>query len=161
MIYARARNGAIGKDGKLPWHLPEDLAHFRQVTLGFPVIMGRRTWDSLPARFRPLPGRRNIVVSRNTDWRPEGAEVVATLDAALALCALDEQAWVIGGGEMYRSAMPIAARIEVTEIDADFEGDTFMPPLAAPWVGTDHGGGVGASGLPYRFVTYIREPRGD
>src|SRR5690606_2049330 len=118
LVYARARNGVIGKDGVLPWHLPEDLAHFRKVTMGAPVIMGRKTWASLPERFRPLPGRRNIVVTRQAGWSAPGAETAHSLEQAVALCEADAHAWVIGGAEIYRQALPLAQVAEVTELDA-------------------------------------------
>ena len=95
LILARAANGVIGKEGKLPWHLPEDLAHFKRVTMGCPVIMGRKTWDSLPPKFRPLPGRANIVITRDGEWKAAGAERAASLPQALALCAHQPQAWVL------------------------------------------------------------------
>jgi dihydrofolate reductase len=100
LIFARARNGVIGKAGGLPWHLPEDMAHFKQVTMGCPVIMGRKTWDSLPERFRPLPGRTNIVVTRAPQWNAPGAVRAASLPEAVALCTGQPQAWVIGGADI-------------------------------------------------------------
>ncbi|MEP6873046.1 MAG: dihydrofolate reductase [Burkholderiales bacterium] len=127
LIAAVPRNGAIGKAGGLLWHEPEDQKHFRRVTMGCPVIMGRKTWDSLPARFRPLPGRRNLVITRNAAWRADGAEVVASLDAALALLADAPKAFVIGGAEIYVLALPQADELVLTEIDADLDGDTFFP----------------------------------
>lgn len=156
LIYARARNGVIGKDNQMPWHLPEDLAHFKRVTLGSPVIMGRKTWDSLPPRFRPLPGRRNIVLTRQADWSAEGAERVGTLQQALALCGDVDTAWVTGGAEVYRLALPLAQRVEVTEIDADYEGDAFAPKLGPQWREVARERHVAASGLGYSFVTYRR-----
>lgn len=156
LIYARARNGVIGKDNQMPWHLPEDLAHFKRVTLGSPVIMGRKTWDSLPPRFRPLPGRRNIVLTRQADWSAEGAERVGTLQQALALCGDVDTAWVTGGAEVYRLALPLAQRVEVTEIDADYEGDAFAPELGPQWREVARERHVAASGLGYSFVTYRR-----
>ncbi len=156
LIYARAANGVIGKDGAMPWHLPEDLAHFRQLTQGWPVIMGRKTWDSLPPRFRPLPGRRNLVLTRQSGWAADGAEPVADLQAALARCADAQQVWVIGGGQVYAQAEPLAQRIEVTEIGRDFEGDAFAPTLGPGWRETARQSGVSAQGLPYSFVTLQR-----
>ena len=103
LIWAQADGGVIGKDGVMPWHVPEDLAHFKQVTLGAPVIMGRKTWDSLPPRFRPLPGRRNIVVTRQADWQHADVDVVHSIDDALALAAegtTDGIVWVIGGAQL-------------------------------------------------------------
>jgi dihydrofolate reductase len=128
LIAAVARQRVIGRGNSLPWHLPEDLRHFRAVTTGHPVIMGRRTWESLPARFRPLPGRRNIVVTRQPAWRAEGAEVVASPDAALALLGSVPQAFVIGGAELYAAMLPLADELLLTEIDRDFDGDAFFPP---------------------------------
>jgi dihydrofolate reductase len=154
LIYARARNGTIGKDGQMPWHLPEDLAHFKRVTLGQPVIMGRKTWDSLPARFRPLPGRVNIVVTRQTDWHSDGALRAASMDEALRLCGDAPDAWIIGGAEIYRQAEPLASTAVVTEIDVDFEGDAFAPGLGKNWHEIQRESHVAASGLPFSFVTY-------
>ncbi len=127
LIAAVARNGVIGRGDALPWQLPEDQRHFRRVTMGAPVIMGRKTWDSLPARFRPLPGRRNIVVTRNPAWRAAGAEQAPSLDAALALAADAARAFVIGGGELYRAALAQAAELVLTEIERDFDGDARFP----------------------------------
>ena len=127
LIAAVARNGAIGKTGGLAWHEPEDQKHFRRVTMGCPVIMGRKTWDSLPVRFRPLPGRRNVVITRDAAWRADGAEPVPSLDAALALLAEAAKAFVIGGAEVYALALPHATELVLTEIDAVLDGDTFFP----------------------------------
>jgi dihydrofolate reductase len=156
LILARARNGAIGKGGVMPWHLPEDLAHFRRVTLGCPVIMGRKTWDSLPPKFRPLPGRANIVVTRQSDWRAPGATRATSLPDALALCAGADHAWVIGGAEIYAQALPLAHTAEVTEIDADFEGDTFAPAFDSGGHEVARERHQSATGLPFSFVTYVR-----
>ena len=128
LIAAVARHGAIGRHNDLLWQDPRDQKHFRQTTLGCPVIMGRRTWDSLPERFRPLPGRRNIVVTRNTAWQASGAEVAHSLDDALALVDRAPRAFVIGGGELYAQALPLADELVLTEVEADFEADTFFPP---------------------------------
>ena len=160
LVYARARNGVIGKGGTLPWHLPEDLAHFKQVTLGCPVIMGRRTWDSLPPRFRPLPGRQNVVITRRTHWSEQGATRASSLAEALALCRDQPHLWVIGGAEIFAQAMPLAHTIEVTEIDKDFDGDVFAPPLGPEWVAARRESHVSASGVGYSFVTYIHKERG-
>ena len=116
----------IGDDGTIPWRLPEDMAHFRALTIGHPVVMGRRTWDSLPDRFRPLPGRRNIVVTRNPGWRADGAERAASLDDALDLVEGDERVFVIGGAEIY-ARHSRADELVLTEIDLDVEGDTLFP----------------------------------
>ena len=124
LIAAVARNGAIGKDNTLLWRLPEDLKFFKRTTLGCPVIMGRKTWDSIG---RPLPGRRNIVVTRNHAWRAEGAEVFHGLEEALAATADVPKAFVIGGAELYAQALPLADELVLTEVDADFDGDAFFP----------------------------------
>ena len=157
MIFARAANGVIGHDNRMPWHLPEDLAHFRQTTLGAPVIMGRKTWDSLPEKFRPLPGRLNIVVTRQPAWRADGANVVHSLPQALALCAAQPVAWIIGGADLYRQAEPLADEVVVTEIDRDFHGDAFAPELGRQWHECSRESGVSTQGLRYSFVTYRRE----
>ncbi|HWI83086.1 dihydrofolate reductase [Ramlibacter sp.] len=159
LVYARARNGVIGKDGALPWHLPEDLAHFKRVTLGSPVIMGRRTWESLPPRFRPLPGRLNVVVTRQADWAAPGAQRAASLPQALAVCGDRPAAWVIGGEQLFRDALADAEVLEVTEIDADFEGDVRAPELDASWREVRREAHRSADGLPFAFVTYQRQPR--
>jgi dihydrofolate reductase len=154
LIWAQARGGVIGRGGVLPWHLPEDLAHFKRTTLGAPVLMGRKTWDSLPPRFRPLPGRQNIVITRDPQWQAAGADRAATLDEALALCAHADTAWVTGGAEIFRLALPRAHLAVVTEIDADFAGDTFAPALGPGWRETARERHVAANGIPYCFVTY-------
>ena len=161
LIYARARNGVIGKDGQLPWHLPEDLAHFKRVTIGCPVIMGRKTWDSLPERFRPLPGRSNIVVTRQSDWNASGGTRAASLDEAIALCEGQPRAWVIGGAQLFALAVDIADVAEVTEIDADFDGDTFAPSLGPQWheVAREHH--ASANGVQFSFATYRHTQAGD
>ena len=127
LVAAIARGGVIGRDGAVPWHLPDDMARFREITLGHPVVMGRKTWDSLPERFRPLPDRRNIVVTRNAEWRAEGAERARSLDEALRLLGGEAVAYVIGGAELYTAALPLADELLLTEIDAEFAGDTRFP----------------------------------
>jgi dihydrofolate reductase len=154
LIYARARNGVIGVNNTLPWHLPEDLAHFKRTTLGQPVIMGRKTWDSLPPKFRPLPGRVNIVVTRQADWQAEGALRAGSIGEAMTLCPADAQAWVIGGAEIYAQAAPSASTAVVTEIDQDFEGDAFAPQLGDGWTEIQREQHTAANGLPFSFVTY-------
>jgi len=158
LIYARAANGVIGKDGVMPWHLPEDLAHFKQLTQGHPVIMGRKTWDSLPPRFRPLPGRVNIVITRQPDWAADGAQRAASLEEALALAAAERPAtaWVIGGAQIYAQALPLAQRVEATEIAQPFDGDAHAPALGPEWAETARTGHTAASGLRYDFVRYER-----
>ena len=160
LIYARAANGVIGKDGGLPWRLPEDMAHFKRTTSGHPVIMGRKTWDSLPPNFRPLPGRTNIVVTRQPDWGAEGAMRASSIDDALALCPSDSDAWVIGGAQIYRESLPLAHTAVVTEIDADFDGDAHAPPLGPHWRETRRERHTAANGLSFSFVTYHNTARG-
>lgn len=156
LIYARAANGVIGKDNTLPWHLPEDMAHFKRLTVGCPVIMGRKTWDSLPPRFRPLPGRKNIVVTRQMDWHSDGAYRASSLQEALTVCADAPEVWVIGGAQIYAEAEPLAQRAIVTEIDRDFEGDAHAPTLGTAWKETERESHVssGADALRFSFVTY-------
>ncbi len=156
LIYARAANGVIGQNNALPWHLPEDLAHFKRTTLGCPVIMGRKTWDSLPPKFRPLPGRLNIVVSRNPDWQAAGAQHAASIPQALALCPAGSEVWVIGGAQIYAQALPLASRVVVTEIAQDFEGDAFAPTLDAAWQVQRRETHLSGSGMPFAFVTYVQ-----
>lgn len=158
LIAAVARNGVIGRGGELVWHESEDQKHFRRVTMGCPVIMGRKTWDSLPARFRPLPGRRNVVVTRNAAWRAEGAERAASLDAALALANDAPKVFVIGGAELYALALPRADELVLTEIDADFDGDAHFPPWPrARFVLASSEPHFSAAGLGYRFNHYHRQ----
>ena len=157
LILARARNGVIGKQNALPWHLPEDMAHFKRTTLGCPVIMGRKTWDSLPVKFRPLPGRLNVVVTRQPDWSAEGAVVVNSLEAACAACPIESTAWVIGGAELYAQALALASSAVVTELDADFEGDAFAPCFGPEWQEVARESHVSSGGLPFSFVTYQKQ----
>ncbi|HMO48171.1 MAG TPA: dihydrofolate reductase [Rubrivivax sp.] len=128
LIAAVARNGVIGNDNRLLWQLSEDMRFFKQTTLGHAVVMGRKTWQSLPPRFRPLPGRRNLVVTRNPAFEAPGAECVASLDAALQRLTLDDEVFVIGGAELYALALPRAQRLLLTEVDRDFDGDARFPP---------------------------------
>jgi len=161
MIWAEAADGVIGADGGMPWHVPEDMAHFKAVTMGAPVVMGRRTWESFPDRFRPLPGRRNIVVTRQEDWTDAGAERAGSLEAALAAAGSDdpERIWIIGGGQLYREAISAADRLEVTELDVEVGGDTRAPDRAG-WqaVREDPAKGwhTSRSGIRYRFLTLER-----
>ncbi len=159
MVWAEARGGAIGRGGEMPWHLPEDLAHFREVTSGSPVIMGRRTWESLPERFRPLPGRENVVVSRDSEFVAVGAQSVTSLEAALE--SIDSDAsivWVMGGGQLYRAAMPLADELVVTRIEIDVaDADTFAPTIGPEWKLVDPGLPlVAANGLKYSFERWAR-----
>jgi dihydrofolate reductase len=129
LVVAAARNGVIGRDGGLPWRLPSDLKRFKALTMGKPVVMGRKTWESLP--IKPLPGRRNIVVTRQSGFAAPGAETAPSLDAAIDLAGACEEIAVIGGGEIYRAAFPLANRIYLTEVAMDAKGDTFFPPVPA------------------------------
>jgi len=156
LIYARAANGVIGADNALPWHLPEDLAHFKRQTLGAPVIMGRKSWDSLPPRFRPLPGRTNIVLTRQSDWQAQGALRASSLPEAIALAGTVPEVWVIGGAQVYAEAEPLAQRAVVTEIAQDFEGDAFAPTLSCAWHERSREAHVTSAGLPFAFVQYER-----
>ena len=156
LIWAQASNGVIGRDGVMPWHVPEDMARFKELTIGHPVIMGRRTWDSIAPKYRPLVDRRNIVVSRQPDFVAEGAEVVHSVDDALTMVR-DAPAWVIGGGQVYAATMPAATHLEVTEIGADYDGDTVAPAIDASWTlasATDWA--TSRTGPEYRFLSYVR-----
>ena len=159
LIFARARNGVIGRNNALPWHLPEDLAHFKRLTAACPVIMGRKTWDSLPPRFRPLPGRRNLVVTRQRDWSADGAIAASSLQDALHRCAASNptpaEVWITGGAELYAQASALAHRAVVTELAQDFEGDAFAPQLGAGWVETRREDHRSNNGMQFAFVTYI------
>ncbi|MDK9703867.1 MAG: dihydrofolate reductase [Sulfuritalea sp.] len=157
LIAAVARNGVIGIDDRLPWHLPADLRHFKALTTGHAVIMGRKTWESLPAKFRPLPGRRNIVVTRDAGYRAEGAVVALSLPAAID-AAGEGEAFVIGGAELYAAALPLADRLQLTEIDADFEGDTRFPAIDPQrWRETARETHRGDADFDYAFVTYRKK----
>lgn len=156
LIWAQSQSGIIGRGGGIPWQVPEDMARFKELTMGHTVVMGRRTWESLPARFRPLPGRRNVVISRNPGYRADGADVTGTLDPAL-----DDggQTWVIGGAEIYHLALPVATRCEVTVVDVDLspqDEDVFAPVLDESWIGTAGPWQDSTSGLRYRFYRYLR-----
>ena len=182
MIWAQAHGRAIGKDGAMPWHVPEDLAHFRTTTSASsgtstpPVIMGRVTWESLSPRFRPLPGRRNIVITRQHDYAAPGAELAPSLESALSLAGVhlpgedgsgdrtptgSPPVWIMGGAQIYAAGMAFADTLVVTEFDIDVSGaDAFAPAIDSSWepVETDPAAGwhISTSGVPYRFVTYQR-----
>jgi dihydrofolate reductase len=154
LIAAIARNGVIGANGGMPWRLPEDLKHFKKLTLGHPVIMGRRTWESLG---KPLPGRENIVVSRRAGFEAPGASVAATLEAAIALCTGESVAFVIGGAEIYAAALPLADGLVLTEIDADYEGDTRFPEWdRKAWRVSQKETHTSGEGVRFDFVLYER-----
>jgi dihydrofolate reductase len=154
VIWAQSTSGVIGRAGGIPWQLPEDQARFKNLTGGHTVVMGRLTWESLPARVRPLPGRRNVVLTRHTDYMADGAEVVTALEDA----PLDD-AWVIGGSQIYTAALPLATRCEVTEVEVDLrreDGDVVAPVLDESWVGTVGDWQDSSTGLRYRFHSYLR-----
>lgn len=164
LIWAQARDRIIGADGVMPWHLPEDLEHFRELTSGGVVVMGRRTWESIPSRFRPLPGRENIVVTRQERWSTEGALIAHSLDDALALGRSTQSVrnpmWIIGGGTLYAQARSVAHRAEITEIDLTVAGDTRAPILDESWT-ANPGEWLSSPStvLRYRFVSYTKRFR--
>lgn len=163
LVWAQANGGVIGKDGAMPWRLPEDGAHFRRVTMSRPVIMGRTTWDSLPDKFRPLPGRPNIVLTRRSGFVAPGASVVGSIGEAID-AAGDGRVWVMGGAQLYAATMRLADLLVVTEIDLDVDGDTYAPTVGPEWVATPvvplgadpDGWLVSDRGVRYRFVEYHR-----
>ncbi len=157
LIAAHARDRVIGIDNRMPWHLPEDMKFFRETTRGKPVIMGRKTWESLPDAFRPLPGRLNIVVSRNAGYDAQGATVVGSLPDALSAAGNTDIVFVMGGADLYRQALPMADRLYLTEIDADFAGDAHFPEYPKDdWCEVHRNAQVAASGLKFAFVTHER-----
>lgn len=166
LIWAQTVNGVIGRDGAMPWHLPEDFEHFRSTTEGHPVVMGRRTWESLPPRFRPLPGRTNVVITSNPDWEVAGAVRACSLQNALDASSGQpgsEQVWIIGGGTVYREAMALAGAAVITRINTDAEGDTYAPELGPEWAlascTPQEGWHTAANGTPYRVETWWRAGR--
>jgi dihydrofolate reductase len=162
MVWAQARGGVIGAGGALPWHLPEDLALFRRLTMGATVVMGRRTWESLPERFRPLPGRTNVVLTSDGNWSADGARRASSVEQVLAE---DGPVWVIGGGAVYAAFLSHADRLVVTDVDLDVAGDTWAPRLDGGWTRTSRTPAEGwsvsaASGLRYAVSEYARAPAG-
>ena len=160
LVAAVARGGVIGRDSGIPWRLPEDMQRFRTLTMGHPVVMGRRTWESLPDQFRPLPGRGNVVVTRNSDWSAQGADRAGSIEDALRLLEGEATVFVIGGGEIYAAALPSADELLLTEIDAEIEGDTYFPnwdPDDFEEVARERN--VSSEGVPFSFVTYERRAR--
>ncbi len=164
LIWAQARNRVIGMNGVMPWHIPEDLAHFKQITQGHPVIMGRKTWDSLPERFRPLPLRRNIVLTRQPNWGSEfsnqlviKANSIETAITPQIVGANVNDVWVIGGAQIYAQYLSQASRVVITEIDAEFEGDTTAPALGSDWVEAKRIQNINKAGLRFDFVTYQKQ----
>ncbi|MBP3042760.1 dihydrofolate reductase [Arthrobacter jiangjiafuii] len=167
MIWAQTVDGVIGRDGGMPWHLPEDLAHFKNTTAGHPVIMGRRTWESFPAAYRPLPGRTNIVVSSSdtlaAELEPAGAVVVPSLEQALDTARRSpgaEQVWIVGGAQLYEAAAPLADAAVVTVIGTSIAGDTYAPRLGPEWtfaaVSPAEGWHTAANGTEYRIALWAR-----
>ncbi|WP_029150720.1 dihydrofolate reductase [Microbacterium indicum] len=162
-IWAQASTRALGVDGGMLWHLPEDMAYFKRATSGMPVVMGRRTWESFPDRFRPLPDRPNIVVTRDPDFDAPGAETAATLEQAIVRAGVhDDEIWVIGGGQIYRQAMDLADELWVTEVDLAVEGDAYAPEIDDAWEvrrSLPEAAGewlTSAAGTRYRFLVYSR-----
>lgn len=165
LIWAQSKNGVIGNHGSMPWHIPEDLAHFRQITQNKPVIMGRKTWDSLPERFRPLPYRRNIILTRSPKWGVELSninslvKIANSIETSMSPIIVGRQVpevWVVGGGQIYPQFLKYASRIEVTEIQEDIDGDTKAPELSSDWREERRVRNLSASGLRFDFVTYLK-----
>jgi len=157
LLVARARNGAIGRDNAMAWHLPEDLQHFKATTLGHPIILGRLTFDSIG---RPLPGRRTIVVTRNPHWSHDGCERAGSLDEAIAMCQGASEAFIVGGAQLYSQALPLADRIIVTEVDIEVDGDAFFPTLdTLNWARISTAPAVSRTGL--RYAIDLWEPARD
>jgi dihydrofolate reductase len=160
LVVAAAENGVIGKDGAIPWRISDDLKRFKALTMGAPIVMGRKTWDSLPKK--PLPGRANIVVTRQAGWAAEGAVTAHSLEDAIAKANVTEEAeeiFVIGGAEIYAAAMALANCIELTEVHAQFDGDAMLPPLEGEWDEVFREGHQTEDGLAYSFVTLERITR--
>jgi dihydrofolate reductase len=158
MIWAQSRGGVIGAEGALPWHLPEDLAMFRELTLDSTVVMGRVTWESLPAKVRPLPRRRNVVLTRRSDWQAPGAEVVRSPQEVLDRYP---DCWVIGGAAVYEAMVRHATHVVRTEVDEDFDGDTFAPRLDQGWqmvAAESEQWSVSRAGLRYAVREFVRIP---
>ncbi|MCU1680474.1 MAG: dihydrofolate reductase [Amycolatopsis sp.] len=157
LIWAQASNGVIGVDGTIPWRLPEDQANFKTLTLGATVVMGRLTWESLPPKVRPLPDRRNVVLTRSPDFSAHGAESVESVEKALSLTETD--VWVIGGEQVYAAALPFADQLVVTEVDVTVDGDAVAPAIGPEWTAdADSPWQHSRSGLDYRITTYRRTP---
>ena len=160
LVAAVARGGVIGRDGGIPWRIPEDMTRFRELTTGHAVVMGRRTWESLPDRFRPLPGRDNVVVTRNPDWSAQGADRAGSVEAAFELLDSAPHVFVIGGGEIYAAALQFADDLLLTEIDADVEGDTIFPAWNRDeFDEVERRERVTEGATPFAFVRYVRRAR--
>ena len=157
LVAAFAHGGVIGRDNSIPWRIQADVARFREITMGHPVVMGRRTWDSIPDRFRPLPGRRNIVVTRNPKWYGDGAERAGSLEEALDLTRDASEVYVIGGAELYAAALPLADELLLTEIDAEIEGDALFPQFdRSVFEEVEREPHLQEGGPPFAFVRYVR-----
>jgi dihydrofolate reductase len=168
LIYARAKNGVIGLNNQLPWHLPEDLAHFKKLTTGQTVLMGRKTWDSLPNAYKPLPNRLNLVMTRTKGWQAPGAHTVDSMEMAQEFhhdhCVQHPKEplsstpaiWVIGGAQIYAQSLPHAQRVEMTEIDLEVNGDAFAPDLGQEWIEIHREEHTSSRGVPFRFLTFNR-----
>ena len=155
LVVATAKNGCIGINNDMPWHIPEDFAFFKAYTSGKPVVMGRKTWESLPKK--PLPNRRNIVITRQADYVAEGAEVVGDLQAAFALCADAPEIIVMGGAQIYAEALPLATDLRITEVDLSVEGDAYFPTVGANvWQEVAREAHVSAKDIAFAFVHYQR-----
>ncbi|MGB3331551.1 MAG: dihydrofolate reductase [Mycobacterium sp.] len=155
LIWAQSKSGVIGRAGGIPWRVPEDQARYKQLTVGHTVVMGRLTWESLPAKVRPLPDRRNVVLTRDSDYVADGATVVPTLEQALQ----GDDIWVVGGAEIYALALPLASHCEVTEIEIDLpaqDGDAVAPVLDQSWQASTGEWLTSRTGLRYRYLTYHR-----
>ena len=159
LIWAQTGTGVIGRNGTIPWRLPEDLARFKQLTMGHTVVMGRLTWESLPSTVRPLPGRRNVVLTRQANYMANGAEVMTNLDDVLTGLT-DGETWVIGGAQIYRLSLPAATRCEVTEVEIELgrgDADALAPALDDSWLASPGAWQTSESGLRYRFICYRRK----
>ncbi len=153
LIWAEAVGGVIGAEGGMPWHVPEDLAHFKEITLTAPVVMGRKTWDSLPERFRPLPGRDNIVITRQQDWQVDGVRRAANVSEAVRGL---ERVWIIGGADIFSQVIGDADRLEVTELDVEVDGDAFAPAKTGWRLVNEGEWQTSRTGVRYRFLGYER-----
>lgn len=169
LIYACSKKGVIGHNNQLPWHLPEDLAHFKKLTTGQTVLMGRKTWDSLPVAFKPLPNRLNLVMTRTKDWHAPGAVTVNSIEMAQehhrqhceqlqkeTLSSTPPAIWVIGGAQIYAQTLTQAQCVEMTEIDLDVSGDAFAPELGQEWREIHREEHISSKGVPFRFLTFNR-----
>ncbi|MBO1272754.1 dihydrofolate reductase [Shewanella sp. 4t3-1-2LB] len=155
LIAAMANNRVIGKDNQMPWHLPEDLRHFKQVTMGKPVVMGRRTYESIG---KPLPGRQNIVITRNSDMTIPGVTMVSSLSEAFDQANVCDELMIIGGGQLYAEALPCADILYLTQISLDVDGDTYFPSWDdGQWVKSSDDSGISANGLEFHFLKYVKK----